>query len=110
MTRLYNQTHDILKRMHEKRSTIHIENARQCDIDDCVLVDRYTLQVKASNTRSLTHKWPQPCEVQLWAKLPGMLLVIARQPNSRVNCLRSCSKFQKGLSIAGKIVAGNSEV
>ena len=39
-----------------------------------------------------------------------MLLAIAIQPNSLVNHLRSCSSAQKGLRIAGQIVAGNSKV
>ena len=110
MTTLYMQIHNILKGMKEKRSPIHIENTKQWNIDDWVLVDRYNLQVTARNDWSWTHTWLGPCEVQVWAKLPGMLLAIATQPNSLVNYLRSCSKFQKGLRIATKIVEGNSIV
>ena len=39
MTTLHTQIHETLKRINEKRSTIHIEKARQFNIDDCVLVD-----------------------------------------------------------------------
>ena len=54
---MQNQIHDTLKRINEKRSTIHIEKARQFNIDDGVLVDRRNLQVKAGNHQSLSPKW-----------------------------------------------------
>ena len=63
MTTVHNQIHDTLKRINEKRSTIHIEKARQFNIDDWVLVDRRKLQVKAGNNKSLTRKWIVPYQV-----------------------------------------------
>ena len=50
---VHNQIHDTLKRINEKRSTIHIKKARQFKIDDWVLVDRRNLQVKAGNNKSV---------------------------------------------------------
>ena len=63
MTTGHNQIHDTLKRIKEKRSTIHIEKARQFNIDDWILVDRRNLQVKAGNNKSLTRKWLGPYKV-----------------------------------------------
>ena len=63
MTTVHNEIHDTLKRINEKCSTIHIEKARQFNIDDCVLVDRHNLQVKARNNKSLTRKWLGPYKV-----------------------------------------------
>ena len=63
MTTVHNQIHDTLKRINAKRSTIHINKARQFNIDDCVRVDRRNLQVKAVNNKSLTRKWLSPHKV-----------------------------------------------
>ena len=63
MTTVHNHIHDTIKRINEKRSTIHIEKARQFNIDDWVLVDRRNLQVKAGNNQSLTRKWLAPYKV-----------------------------------------------
>ena len=63
MTTVHNQIHDTLKRIKEKRSTIHIEKATQFYIDDWVLVDRRNLLVKAGNNKSLTQKWLVPYKV-----------------------------------------------
>ena len=63
MPTVYNQIHDTLKPINAKRSTIHIEKARQFNIDDWVLVDRRNLQVKAGNNNSLTRKWLGPYKV-----------------------------------------------
>ena len=63
MTAVHNQIHDTLKGINEKSSTIHIQKARQFNIDDCVLVDRPNLQVKAGNSKSLTRKWLGPYKV-----------------------------------------------
>ena len=60
MTTVHNQTHYTLKRINEKCSIIYIEKARQFYVDDCVLVDRRNLQVKAVNKKSLTRKWLGP--------------------------------------------------
>ena len=60
---MHNHIYDTLKRINEKRSTIHIEKARPFNIDDWVLVDRRNLQVKAGNIKSLTQKWLGPYEV-----------------------------------------------
>ena len=63
MTTVHNHIHDTLKRINAKRSTIHIEQARQFNIDYWVLVDRRNLQVKAGNNKSLTRKWLVPYKV-----------------------------------------------
>ena len=63
MTTVHNQIHDTRKRINEKRSTIHIEKAREFKIDDWVLLDRRNLQVKAENNKSLTRKWLGPYKV-----------------------------------------------
>ena len=63
MTTVHNQIHDTLERINEKRSTIHIENARQFKIDDWLLGDRRNLQVKAGNNMSLPRKWLGPYQV-----------------------------------------------
>ena len=63
MTTVHDQIHDTLKRINKKRSTIHIEKARQFNIDDRVLVDRRNLQVKAGNNKYLTRKWFGPYKV-----------------------------------------------
>ena len=53
LTTVHYQIHDSLKRINEKRSTIHIEKATQFNIDHLVLVDRRNLQVKAGNNKSV---------------------------------------------------------
>ena len=63
MHTVHNQIHDTLKRINEKRSTIHIEKVRQFNIKDRVLVDRRNLQVKAGNNKSLTREWLGPYKV-----------------------------------------------
>ena len=63
MTTVTNQIQDTLNRINGKRSTIHIGKARQCHVDDWVLVDRRNLQVKAGNNKSLTRKWLGPYKV-----------------------------------------------
>ena len=63
MTTVHNHIHDVLKRINHKRSTLHVENARQFHINDWVLVDRRNLQVKAGNNKSLTRKWLGPYKV-----------------------------------------------
>ena len=63
MTPVHNQMHDTLKRINEKRSTIHIEKVIQFNIDDWVLVNRRPLQVKTGNNKSLTRKWLGPYKV-----------------------------------------------
>ena len=63
MTTVHNQIQDTLKCINEKRSTIYIENARQFNIDDWVLVDRLNLQVTAGNNTCLTRKWLGPYKV-----------------------------------------------
>ena len=57
MTTVHNHIHDVLKRINHKRSTLYVENARQFNIGDWVLVDRRNLQVKSGNNKSLTRKW-----------------------------------------------------
>ena len=57
MTTLYNHIHNVLKRINHKLSTLHVEKARQFNIDDWVLVGRRNPQVKAGNIKSLIHKW-----------------------------------------------------
>ena len=49
-----NLIHDTLKRINEKRSTIHIKKAKQFNIDACVLGDRRNLQVNVGNKKSLS--------------------------------------------------------
>ena len=56
VTTVHHQIHDTLKRINEKRSTIHIEQVIQFNIDNWVLVDRRNLQGKAGNNESLTRK------------------------------------------------------
>ena len=51
------------QRINEKRSTIHIKKAIQFNTDDCVLVDRYKLQVKAAKNKSVGRKWLVPYDV-----------------------------------------------
>ena len=63
MTTVHNQMHDTLEGINEKRSTIHIENARQFNIDDWVLVDRRNLHVKSGNNQCFTRKWLGPYKV-----------------------------------------------
>ena len=63
MTTVHKQMHGTLKRINEKRSTIHIEKASQFHIHDWVLVDRRNLQVKAENNKSFTQKWLGPYNV-----------------------------------------------
>ena len=63
MTTVHNHIHDVLKKMNHRRSTLHIEKARQFNVDDWVLVDRRNLQVKAGNNKSLTYKWLGPYRV-----------------------------------------------
>ena len=63
MTTVHNQIHDTLKRINEKRSTIHFEKAGQFNIDDWILVDRCNLQVTAGNDKSVTRKWLGPYQV-----------------------------------------------
>ena len=63
MTTVHTQINDTLKRINVKRSTIHIKKARPFNIDDWILVDRCTLQVKAENNKSLTRKWLGPYKV-----------------------------------------------
>ena len=63
MTTVHNQIHDTLKRIKEKRSTIHIEKAWRFNMDDWVLVDGRNLQLKAENNKSLTRKWLGPYKV-----------------------------------------------
>ena len=63
MTTVHNQVHDTLKQINIKRSAIHIEKARQFNVNDWVLVDRRNLQIKAGNNRSLTNKWIGPYKV-----------------------------------------------
>ena len=63
MTTVHNQIYDTLNRINEKRSSIHIEKARQFNIDDWVLVHRRKQQVKAGNNKSLTRKWLSPYKV-----------------------------------------------
>ena len=63
MTTVKKQIHEPLKRIYQKRNTIHIEEARQFNIDDWVLVDRRTLQVKAGIKESFTQKWLVPHKV-----------------------------------------------
>ena len=60
MTTVHNQIHATVKRITEKPSTIHIENARQFKIHDWVLVDKRNMQVQAVNNKSLTLKWLGP--------------------------------------------------
>ena len=60
---MHNHIHDVLKRINHKRSTLYVEKARQFNIDNCVLVDRRNLQVKAGNNKSLTRKWLGPYKV-----------------------------------------------
>ena len=43
MTTVHNQIDDTCKRINEKRRSIHIEKARQFNIDNWVLVDRCNL-------------------------------------------------------------------
>ena len=63
MTTVHNQIHDTLKHINHKRSSLHLEKARQFNVDDWVLVDRRNLQVKAGNNKSLTRKWLGPYKV-----------------------------------------------
>ena len=63
MTTVHNHIHDILKRINHKRSALHVEKARQFNINNWVLVDRRNLQVKAGNNKSLTRKWLGPYKV-----------------------------------------------
>ena len=63
MTTVHNHIHNVLKRINHKRSTLHVEKARQFNIDDWVLVDSRNLQVKAGNNKSLTRKWRGPYTV-----------------------------------------------
>ena len=51
ITTVHNHIHDVLKRINHKRSTLHVEKARQFNIDDWVLVDRRNLQVKTGNNK-----------------------------------------------------------
>ena len=60
MTTVHNHIHDILKRINHKRSTLHVEKTRHFNIDKWVLVDRWNLQVKARNNKSLIPKWLGP--------------------------------------------------
>jgi len=57
MTTVHNQIHHTLKQNNIKSSAIHIEKVRKFAVNDCVLVDRRNLQVKAGNNRSQTSKW-----------------------------------------------------
>ena len=63
MTTVHNHIHNVLKRINNKRSTLHVEKARHFNIDDWLLVDRRNLQVKAGNNKSLTCKWLGPYKV-----------------------------------------------
>ena len=63
MTTVYNQIRDTIKRVNEKRGTIHIAKARQFNIDDWMLVDCRNLRVRGGNTKSLTHKCLGPYSV-----------------------------------------------
>ena len=56
MTTVHNHLHNVLKRINHKQSTLHVEKARQFNMDDWVLVDRRNLSVKARNNNSLTRK------------------------------------------------------
>ena len=63
MTTVHNHIDDVLKPINHKRSTRHVEKARQFNIDDWVLVVRRNLQVKAGNHKSLTRKCLGPYKV-----------------------------------------------
>ena len=63
MTTVHNHIHGVLRRINHKQSTLHVEKARQFNIEDWVLVDRRNLQVKAGNNKLLTRKWLRPYEV-----------------------------------------------
>ena len=54
---VHNHIYDAIKHIKHKRRTLHVEKGRCNNIDDRVLVDRRSLQVKAENMQSLTHKW-----------------------------------------------------
>ena len=60
MTTVHNYIHNVLKRINNKRSNLHIEKARHFNIANWVLVDRRNLQVKAAKNKSLTRKWLGP--------------------------------------------------
>ena len=57
MTTVHNQILYTLKRINEKRSTFHIEKARQFKIDAYVPLDVRKPQGLAENNKSLTRKW-----------------------------------------------------
>lgn len=54
MTTMHDQMYDTRNLIIERSYTTHIENAREFNIDDWVLVYRCNLQVKAGNNLSLT--------------------------------------------------------
>ena len=63
MTTVHNHIHDVLKRINHKLSTLHVDKARQFNINDWVLVDGRNLQVKAGNNKSVTRTWLGPYKV-----------------------------------------------
>ena len=63
MTTVHNHIHVVLKRINYKRSTLHVEKAKQFNIKDWVLVERRNLQVKTGKNKSLTYKWLGPYKV-----------------------------------------------
>ena len=63
MTTVHNHIHNVLKRIQHNGSTVHVEKARQFNIDNWVLVDKRNLQVKAGKNTWLTRKWLGPYKV-----------------------------------------------
>ena len=62
MVAVYNQIHDILKRINDRRSKLSMEKSREYAIGDKVLVDRRNLHIKEGN-RALSKKWIGPYTV-----------------------------------------------
>ena len=63
MTTVYNDIHNVLKRINYKPRIFHVEKARYYNIDDWVLLARQNLPVNARNNNSLTCKQLGPYKV-----------------------------------------------
>ena len=63
MTIVYNFIYIMPQYINYKPSTFYVVKARQFNIDNWVLDDRWNLQVQAGNNKLLTHKWLGPYKV-----------------------------------------------
>jgi len=64
MTAVYNDIHNTLRHINDKRSGLSLDKARSYNPGDKVLVDRHNLTIKSGNNRTLTSKYIGPFTVK----------------------------------------------